>query len=69
MISVRKEFYEVYKEYVGLLEIYYQHCVTLSSTLGTALFDQGNLLLSNAPHEFSISKEIIESKENSNDKK
>lgn len=69
MISVRKEFYEAYKVYIGLLEIYYQHCVTLSSTLGTALFDQGNLLLKNAPHEFSNSKEIIETKESSNDKK
>ena len=69
MIRARKAFYEINKEYLRLLESYYQHCVTLSSTLGSALFDQGRLLIPTEPNEMPTAKDIHNLKENSNDKK
>lgn len=69
LIATRKAYYEVHKEYIQLLESYYQHWVTLESALGTVLFDQGSLPNSIDPQMIKTPVEANKSKENDNDKK
>lgn len=68
LIAVRKAFFDVNKEYIRLLESYYQHCVTLETTVGFVLLDKDKFPITE-PDKIIIAEKAISSKENNNVKK